>query len=227
MRVEREDGELLVLDGLALVRGFLSRDLSARPGGYNDHAGRGDPRAISLDDVVLVNATMRSRAEHARWLPIIEGQQRWLSRIPTDLDILEADDETWATANGDRLVNEAIDRCIRPYIALARATKVLHLKRPRIFPVLDELVLQMMGVAVPARADARTDAAQRAVAAIRREGRRNLRALRRIQKTTATRELRLSLVRIFDIALWFSHPAAGVEGATREIKVQLRDSSSA
>ena len=119
----REDGELLVLDGLALVSGFLSRDLSARPGGYNDHAGRGDPRAISLDDVKLVNATMRSRAEHARWLPIIEGQQRWLSRIPTDLDILEADDETWAAANGDRLVNEAIDRCIRPISRL--------LERPR------------------------------------------------------------------------------------------------
>jgi hypothetical protein len=93
--------------------------------------------------------------------------------------------------------------------------------------VLDELVLQMMGVPVPARADARTDAAQRVVAVIRREGRRNIKALRRIQKTTATAELRLSLVRIFDIALWFSHPAAGVDGARREITVQLRDSSSA
>ena len=48
---------------------------------------------------------------------------------------------------------------------------MLHLKRPRMFPVLDELVLQMMGVPVPTRADARTDAAQYVVAAIRREGR--------------------------------------------------------
>ena len=223
MRIEREDGELLVLDGLALVRGYLASDLSARPGGYNDHAGRGDPRAISLDDVVLVNSTMRSRAEHARWLPIVQSDQHWLSRIPGDLDILEADDETWTAAKGGRLVNDAIDRCIRPYIALARATKVLHLKRPRTFPVLDELVLQMMGVQVPTRADARTAAAQRVVAAIRREGRRNIKPLRRIQKATATGELRLSLVRIFDIALWFSHPAAGVVGARREIIVQLRD----
>jgi hypothetical protein len=46
---------------------------------------------------------------------------------------------------------------------------------------------------------------------------------RHIQKATATGDLRLSLVRIFDIALWFSHPAAGVEGAKREITVHLRD----
>jgi hypothetical protein len=36
--------------------------------------------------------------------------------------------------------------------------------------VLDELVLQMMGVPVPTRADVRTVAARRALGAIRREG---------------------------------------------------------
>jgi hypothetical protein len=30
-------------------------------------------------------------------------------------------------------------------------------------------------------------------------------------------------VRVFDIALWFSHPAVGVDGVAREITVQLRD----
>ena len=60
--VEREDRELLVLDGHALVRGFLAGDLSARPGGYNDQAGRGDREAISFADVRLVNSTMRARA---------------------------------------------------------------------------------------------------------------------------------------------------------------------
>ena len=113
---------------------------------------------------------------------------------------------------------------MHPPLHRARASdEVLHLKQPRTFPVLDELVLQMMGVPVPTRADARIEAAQRVIAAIRREGRRNIKPLQRIQKGTATGELRLSLVRIFDIALWFSHPAAGVAGARREITVQLRD----
>jgi len=222
LRVEREDGELLVLDGLALVRGFLTGDLSARPGGYNQQAGRGDREAISLNDIVLVNSTMRSRAEHARWLPVIQGDQGWLSRIPDALDILDADDGAWAAQDGDRLVNEAIAYCIRPYIALARSTKVLHLKRPRAFPVLDNLVIEMMGAPVPAKLEARIDVAQQVTAAIRREGRRNIETLRRIQEATATTEVCLSLVRLFDIALWFSHPAAGVDGAEREITVRLR-----
>jgi hypothetical protein len=222
LRVEREDGELLVLDGLALVRGFLAGDLSARPGGYNDQAGRGNRDAITLDDIVLVNSTMRSRSEHARWLPIIEADQGWLSRIPDELDIVEADDAEWADADGARLVNDAVAHCIRPYIALARATKVLHLKRPRAFPVLDELALQMMGVPVPTQPAARVGAAQRVTAAIRREGRRNLESLRRIQDATATNDLRLSLVRVFDIALWFAHPAAGVDNALREMRAGLR-----
>jgi Family of unknown function (DUF6308) len=223
LRVEREDGELLVLDGLALVRGFVSGDLSARPGGYNDQAGRGERDAISLDDIVLVNSTMRSRAEHARWLPVIEADQSWLSRIPNDLDIVESDDAAWAAADGDRLVHDAIARCIRPYIALARSTKVLHLKRPRLFPVLDELALQMMGVPIPTKAGARVAAAKRVTSAIRREARRNIEPLRHIQARLRAEGSRLSLVRLFDIALWFSHPAAGVDNATREIVVRLRN----
>ena len=222
LRLEREDGELLVLDGLALVLGFIAGDLSARPGGYDHQAGHGDREAITLDDIVLVNSTMRSRAEHARWKPIIDADQRWLARIPEDLDLIEADDEAWAAAEGDRLVNEAIGRCIVPYIALARATKVLHLKRPRAFPVLDELVVEMMGVPVPDNLDKRIKAAQRVTAAIRREGQRNIDALRRIQEATATERVRLSLVRLLDIALWFSHPAAGVDGTVREIVVTVR-----
>jgi hypothetical protein len=223
LRLEREDGELLVLDGLSLVRGFLEADLSARPGGYNDQAGRGDREAISLDDIVLVNSTMRSRAQHARWLPIIRADQSWLGRIPDDLDLIETDDRAWPAAGGEQLVNDAIGQCIRPYIALARATKVLHLKRPRAFPVLDGLVLEMMGVPVPTTTKARAEAARCVVAAIRREGRNNIDALRGIQAATASDRLRLSAVRVLDIALWSAHPAAGVEGLRREISVGVRD----
>jgi hypothetical protein len=220
--VEREDGELLVLDGLSLVEGFLAGDPSARPGGYNDQAGRGDRAAISYADVRLVNSTMRARSEHVRWEPIIEADQSWLARIPDELDLIEYDDDAWAAAEGDRLVNEAIARCIVPYSALARSTKVLHLKRPRAFPVLDELAIQMMGLPVPDKRPARILAAQRVTGAMRREGRRNIDALGRIQDATATEHTRLSLIRLLDIALWFAHPAASVEGALREITVTLR-----
>ena len=171
------------------MRGFLAGDLSA-PRQVQPQAGRGDRDAITLDDIALVNSTMRSRSEHARWLPTTDADHEWLSRIPDELDIVEADDAEWAHADGARLVNDAIPHCIRPYIALARATKGLHLKRPRAFPVLDELALQMMGVPVPTQLTARVGAAQRVIAAIRREGRRNLESLRRIQDATTTDDLR-------------------------------------
>jgi len=45
-------------------------------------AGRGDRDAITLDDIALVNSTMRSRSEHAHWLPTMDADQGWLSRIP-------------------------------------------------------------------------------------------------------------------------------------------------
>ena len=88
--------------------------------------------------------------------------------------------------------------------------------------MLDELVIQMMGLPVPADLDARIRAAQRVTSALRREGQRNIDALRRIQDATATERTRLTLIRLLDIALWFAHPAAGVDGTLREITVTVR-----
>ena len=91
-------------------------------------------------------------------------------RHPGDLDIVEAGDEQSAASRGAEQVSEAIAFCIRPHIALARATKVLHLKRPRVFPVLDEFVVQVMGVNLPGDPDReqRIAIAQRVTAAIPR-----------------------------------------------------------
>jgi Family of unknown function (DUF6308) len=224
LRVEREDGELLVIAGLDLVRAFVAGDPTAKPGGYDALAGKGDRDQITLDDVKAVNQTMRARAKHAHWQPIVDGDQSWLSAIEADLDIIAADDALWEEKRGDELVSAAVASCIRPHIALARATKVLHFKRPLVFPVLDELVVQVVGVNLPddPSVEDRVRIAKQVTSAIRREGRRNLEPLRAIQTKLAEENVNLSLVRIFDIALWFSHPAAGVIGAAREIRVELR-----
>jgi len=224
LRIEREDGELLVLEGLELVRGFIGGDPSAQPGGYDALAGTGDVNRITLEDVTTINTTMRARSKLAHWQPIVDDDQGWLEAIPPNLDIIEADDEAWSAADGTELVSAAIAGCIRPYIGLARSTKVLHLKRPGVFPVLDELVVQVMGVGLPdsPTPDERIAIAERVTEAIRREGRRNIEALRRIQAKLAEEDVQLSLVRILDIALWFAHPAASVDGAKREIRVRMR-----
>jgi hypothetical protein len=224
LRIEREDGELLVIDGLDLVIGFIAGDPSAQPGGYDALAGTGNRDRITKEDVIAVNTTMRARSSHKFWQPVFDGDQAWLSEIGVDLDIVETDDAEWRAARGAELVSAAIASCIRPHIALARATKVLHLKRPKVFPVLDELVVQVMGINLPddPSREKRIEIAQRATAAIRQQGRANIEPLRAIQVQLPADGPTLSLVRILDICLWFSHPAAGVRGVAREIRVGLR-----
>ena len=149
LRVEREDRETLWLDGLALARAFFTGDPSSKPGGYDSLAGSGDRQRIVVDDVVAMNSTMRARSEHASWRPVLGSDQAWLREIPVDLDMVRADDEDWKAARGDALLSAAIAACIHPGIGLAGATKVLHLKRPHLVPILDRLVAEMMGVNLP------------------------------------------------------------------------------
>jgi hypothetical protein len=91
---------------------------------------------------------------------------------------------------------------IGPGRGLSVGTKVLHLKRPRMFPVLDRLVLERLGVtaSVPV---------VRVIEHLRGDGVRNLDRLLEIQRAIAPRER--SLVRILDVLVWSSHPAAGIE----------------
>jgi hypothetical protein len=158
------------------------------------------------------------------WEPVLASDQRWLREIPPDLDMVKADEDEWAAANGDALLAVAIGACIHPGIGLAGATKLLHLKRPRFMPILDQLVAEMMGVGLPnsPTVDQRVAIARRLGSAIRREGRRNLQVLRGIQAHLAKDDIDRPLIPIFDAILWFSHPAASVAGAKRSIDVRLR-----
>ncbi|MFL5854478.1 MAG: DUF6308 family protein [Solirubrobacteraceae bacterium] len=224
IRVAREDGESLVLAGLTLARAFFEADPSARPGGYDALAGFGHRDRVGVEDVIAMNTTMRSRSKHAWWEPVFASDQRWLCEIPADLDIVEADEDEWKAANGSALLSAAVAACIRPGIGLAGATKLLHLKRPRLVPILDRFVAETIGVSLPdsPTVEQRVAIGQRLATAIRREGRRNLDALRRIQGELVEDDIHRPLIRIFDVVLWFSHPAASVPGARRSIAVCIR-----
>jgi hypothetical protein len=222
--VQREDGERLSLDGLALARAFFTRDPSSKPGGYDSLVGSGDRNRIVVADVIAMNATMRARSEHASWTPVFEGDQAWLRDVPFELDIIQTDEETWNAANGDAILSRAIAACIHRGIGLASATKVLHLKRPYLVPILDRFVAEMLGVNVadsPSVAQRVADAVG-LTSAIRREGRRNIQVLRRIQSELVNEGIQRTLVRIFDGILWYSHPAAGVPGGVRIITVEIQ-----
>jgi len=107
---------------------------------------------------------------------------------------------------------------------MAVATKLLHLKRPRLFPMLDRFVAELLGAGLTDSGgeEARAATAAALMRTIRREGRRNLKELRGVQARLAKDGRKLSLVRIFDAVLWSAHPAAGLTGARRTLSAGLR-----
>jgi hypothetical protein len=143
--------------------------------------------------------------------------------LSPDLDLIETDEDGWRAADGARLTTAALAATIGPRRGPSVASKVLHLKRPRLFPVLDDFVAVMLGVNMPddAPSERRVEIATGLMLHLRTQGRANLQSLNAIQTTLAAQGIRRPLVRILDGIVWFSHPAAGVPNASREITVHL------
>lgn len=220
LRIERLDGELLVLDGLGLALGFFGG--GPVDDSFDALAGTGDPDRIELDDILVLNRTARARSPHSAWAPLLEAPTPWLAAIDPELDLLAADEDAWASVGGDTLVAAALRATIGPGRGLAVATKLLHLKRPRLFPMLDRFVAEMLGVVPTGGDEQRVATAVALTGSIRSEGRRNLEALGAIQDRLAEAGTRCSLVRILDAVVWMSHPLGRIEGAPRALSAGLR-----
>ena len=67
----------------------------------------------------------------------------------------------------------------------------------------------------------RVEIATRLLSHLRAQGRANLAQLETIQAMLAAEEINRPLLRILDAIVWFSHPAAGVRHAKREIAVRV------
>jgi hypothetical protein len=177
-------------------------------------------------DVVALNRTMRARSPHTSWTALIGAELPWLRDTPPDLDLIDTDEASWARLRGDELVHEAIRSTIGPGRGVSVATKLLHLKRPRLFPVLDAFVAQLLGRPnVPDSPVLRAEQAARLVVHLRHEGRRNADVLAVLQERLAAKGYERSLVRVLDAALWLAHPAAGGPGARRRFTVELLPAS--
>lgn len=155
--------------------------------------------------------------------PTLWGRELdWLREIPSDLDLIETDDDAWDEARGRELLRTAVRSTLGRGRGVAVATKLLHLKRPRLFPILDAFVAQMLGRPITREdVDGRAEQAGQLIVRLRREGRRNAYVLRTIGNEFAAAGLERSLVRILYAALWLAHPAAGGPGARRRFTVEL------
>jgi uncharacterized protein DUF6308 len=207
---------LLIHGAEFLALDFFHHDPSAAPGGFDELAGKGESDRVTREDVVAINRTMRARSPQQAWQVLTDsvGAHDWLRAIDPDWDLLGVDDAAWS-AEVRPAIALALKEVIAPYRGLSVATKVLHLKRPRLFPVLDSLVLQQVGVT-------ESIAPLAVIDHLRLEGRRNAPELNTIRELTAKDGYDRPLIRILDVVLWASHPAAGLSPKLTQWRHEFR-----
>ena len=199
-----------------LAEEFFRRDPSAvGPSSYDSwiQATQSDPECLNdiVDsDVTAVNRTMAARMSHAVWATVISGNtSAWLQPIDPAWDLFDLDDPTWTARDVGARLKDAFTAVRRPGLNIAVITKVLHIKRPRLIPVLDRLVLDQIGCRVS------DDVATwlTAVDAIRRIGRRNRAELGAIAQHLAAAGVGpRSGVRILDALLWTADSRSALYG---------------
>lgn len=214
-------GGLLVLDGAGLARQFFELANST----FDDLVGRTSPNRISRTDIDLLNQVMGTRSPVAHWERFFGRSLGSLQRLDPRLDLIRASERHWREAACEAHLRDAIAAISGPGRGPATVTKLLHLKRPRLFPIVDRLTREMLGAPRPASAqrEGDTEWLVRLVLHLREQGRRNLPALKLIQQQLRAAGFDRSLIRIVGGVLWVSHPAAGgTEVKGRVIAVRSR-----
>jgi hypothetical protein len=221
--IERLDGGRLVLHAHRMAAHFFAVDPSSIGiNAYDSMSGKTARDRLETRDVLALNQTMRARTPHAAWAALLDRDLDWLKAIPPGLDLIEAPDNQWRELAADDLIRAALASSLGFRRGISVTTKMLHLKRPRLFPVLDSLVAQMLGATLADEAPVavRVERALELTLHLRKEGARNLTILSTIQRQLEESGVERSLVRILDAALWLSHPAAGTNVA-RSVEVKL------
>jgi len=222
-----DERPVLVIEGAQWLAEFFFRyDASAGLAGSYDSwiaETQLDPvrrERIVDGDITAVNRTMAARTGHETWRPIVEGTDwGWLEQVNPDWDLFELTDNEWRSAGVGESLHATFKAVQRKRLQIAVATKVLHIKRPGLIPVLDSLVLQQVGST--ATKDLTTWV--RAVERVRDIGRANLASLHLVQQHLEGVGLGgRTTVRIFDALLWLSHPGSSLYRRLWQWEVALR-----
>jgi hypothetical protein len=188
---------LIVEDASSLAQAFFIR-LKA----YDKRVGQGDPDRITTDDVRAINETMRARSPHTAWEALTSaGPLPWLAALDPTWDLVELPDRDWERFRCAALLEAAFAAAIAPRRRLAVATKMLHLKRPSLIPILDAFVVELLGGIGRPPIDL--------LLHLRAETQRNRSALHQIRTDLQKADITRTLIRILDVLLWSSHPGAG------------------
>lgn len=188
--------------------------------GEYDTRGPGNPDLIRRDDVALINRTMGARSSYSNWNRLFKrGTLPGLHAIKPEIDLFLTSDSEWSEQHVADNLASVFALVIGRGIGIAVATKVLHLKRPRLVPVCDSYVLRLMGIPGQNAASG--------VALV--ESLRSLRAqwtppLQRLKRSLSERGYDRTLVRIADAVMWSaldterSHMSPSVDSAPRRAR---------
>lgn len=215
---------LVIPNARRVAEAFFAIDASSRPPlnddatePYDEWSASPNNKANRIEayDLRVLNSSMRARTNAGWWTEhTAQNELDWLVQVDPAWDLLEYSDEQWEACDGEAAVERLMLGIMRKGISVSVGTKMLHLKRPRLVPVLDDLVVQQLGGYVSSQAKYETRAHQmrELVAHVREQGRleANYTALSAIHDHLAapvTGQPR-TLVRIFDALLWSSHPSS-------------------
>lgn len=171
-----------------------------------------DPNVISREQVRLLNAARRGRAPVRALRPFLDTPLPELAAIPTEADLIESSDLDVDLAL--ECAAALLFRLCVPLVKDTTATRLLHLKRPRLIPVSDAHTRRALGV------DARLAPAARATSVargLRELGRRNAEALAQLKvyADSTTKVVRdavpLSKASLLDILLWVEEARRGAD----------------
>lgn len=201
--------ELLIKNPDRLAEAFFRFDPSSmHPKAYDawiQHTTSPSNR-ITADDITAINATMAARSPLKVWRSLLESDADLpeLAAIDPAWDLFAMPEEEWQRYECRYRIGQLFTAIMGPGRNLSVTTKVLHIKRPRCIPVLDSLVVQMVG----SFAEPGPEVGAEITAHLREQGRANLGALIAIQRQLAATDVSRTLVRILDALLWLSHPGA-------------------
>jgi hypothetical protein len=182
---------------------FRANASSCGPNAYDDCVLAGDnPDRITTDDIAAVNRTMAARTPHKCWAAFTEAtaDEPWLIALSSDWDLYAMPEPEWLEHVVHKHLGTAFEKVMGPYRGPAVATKVLHIKRPRLIPVCDSYVARTMGMTYGDEVSWRD--LLRLVMHLRKQGQANLEALLEIHARLSAIGIERTLVRILDALLW-------------------------
>ena len=212
MTIRRVDGgPTLVIEGAQWVaETFFRLDRSAvGPKSYDARVRSCPKDRFELADLRAVNGSMATRMPDKWWIQLLDDVPRpWLAALDPAWTLLDLSDAAWEEGHVADGLRAALKEMVGDHRGLSVATKLLHLKRPALVPILDSLVVDQLG--------GRGLEGAVLIEHVRAEGRRNLDALHQIQRELAAlvgadgQPMSRSVVRILDVLLWATHPGSAL-----------------